>query len=134
MVLLKMLSATVSVLGDAAWRPLLLLVYVWTAYAGWNTYGLPGLLVAMALPGISQVICIIYLWQGSAPILEYYDWTMLCAIAAWLASFGGNALWSWIELRPAMAHTRLALQYKLPETPVQAREVVASNMPAVASR
>ena len=99
MVLLKMLSATVSVLGDATWRPLLLLVYVWTVYAGWNTFGLFGLLIATFLPGISQVICLLFLWQGSAPLLENYDWVVLCAALAWMASFCGNSLWNWVELR-----------------------------------
>jgi len=99
MVLLKMLSATVSVLGDATWRPLLLFVYCWTAYAGWNTFGLPGLIIAMFLPGISQVISIVYLWQGNAPLLQNYDWALLCAVVAWMASFCGNMLWNWIELR-----------------------------------
>jgi len=99
MVLLKMLSATVSVLGDATWRPLLLFVYCWTAYAGWNTFGLGGLIIAMILPGISQVICVLYLWEGNVAILQNYDWALLCAVVAWMASFCGNALWNWIELR-----------------------------------
>lgn len=132
MLLLKMLSATVSVLGDAIWRPMLLLVYVWTAYAAWNTFGLPGLLVAMVLPGISQVVCILLLWQGAAPILQNYDWTLLGAIAAWMASFCGNILWNWIELRRAK---RAMQEFQLAVNRVHLSDNLASaNLPVTASR
>jgi hypothetical protein len=136
MVLLKMLSATVSVLGDASWRPLLLLVYLWTAYAGWQTYGWPGLITAMILPGVSQVICLLYLWQAGAPILANYDWTLLCALTAWLASFCGNALWNWVELRGMdPSYQRQALS----SPPAEHSDEMASghmsdDLPAVASR
>jgi hypothetical protein len=141
MVLLKMLSATVSVLGDASWRPLLLLVYVWTAYAGWQTYGWPGLIVAMILPGISQVICVLYLWQVGAPILANYDWALLCAITAWLASFCGNALWSWVESVNSRPAPELLLPM-LPEEEQHSSEMagemtsvhMSNDLPAVASR
>jgi hypothetical protein len=136
MVLLKMLSATVSVLGDASWRPLLLLIYMWTAYAGWQTYGWPGLIIAMILPGISQVICLLYLWQAGAPILTNYDWTLLCAVTAWLASFCGNALWNWVELRGVdPSYQRLPLNSPAPEPLGEmATTHLGNDLPAVASR
>jgi len=138
MVLLKMLSATVSVLGDASWRPMLLLIYVWTAYAGWQTYGWPGLLIAMILPGISQAICILYLWQVSPPILENYDWVLLCAVVAWLASFCGNALWSWVESvdrRPAPElHLSQTLAAPVEGPASHMSDDLSNDLPAVASR
>ncbi|HME09729.1 MAG TPA: hypothetical protein VKG25_21910 [Bryobacteraceae bacterium] len=131
MFLLKMLSATVSVLGDATWRPLLLLVYVWTAYAGWHTFGLLGLITAMFLPGISQVVCLLYLWQSDAPLLVNYDWTVLCAVLAWLASLCGNELWNWIEARRIEVSLAVASQsapsreFPLPNRAVQSGEVAS---------
>ena len=131
MVLLKMLSATVSVLGDATWRPLLLLVYVWTAYAGWHMLGLPGLITAMFLPGISQVICVLYLWQVNAPLLENYDWVLLGAVLAWVASACGNALWNWVETRrievslAAASQGAPTHQFSLPRRTVQSGEVAS---------
>ena len=130
MVLLKMLAATVSVLGDATWRPLLLLVYVWTAYAGWHTFGLPGLITALFLPGISQLVCILYLWQGNAPLLANYDWTLLGALLAWVASRCGNELWNWIETRrmealAAAIEPRPAREFPLPNRTVQSGEVAS---------
>jgi hypothetical protein len=129
MILLKMVAATVSVLGDASWRPLLLFVYVWTAYAGWNTFGLPGLVISLALPGISQVLCLMYLWQWNAPILEYYDLAFLCAVLAWLASVCGNGLWNWVELRrieryvAALTAPAEPQPIRLPRSPAQPGEV-----------